>query len=81
MSSRAKKLNELPSANTVGSNDRFIIEKVDGANTTTSVIEGSMLKSSIFVGPYDDDPGAAGAGVNVGEPYYTSSGDVKVRLV
>ena len=35
---------------------------------------------NIVPGPYADDPTAAKAGVNVGQPYYLPTGAVVVRL-
>lgn len=81
MSSRAKTIVELPESNTISANDLFVVEKVIGANTTTSSISGSSLKSAIVAGPYDDDTAAAAGNVEIGHLYYTSAGAVKVRLV
>ena len=81
MSSRAKTIVELPTSDTISADDLFVVEKVVGANTTTSSISGSALKSAIIAGPYDDDTAAGEAGVEIGHLYYTSDGAAKVRLV
>lgn len=81
MSSRARKFSELPEKTTIGSNDLLVIEGVSGANSVTSRITGSNLKKQIVSGPYNDDSSANTGGIEIGQLYYTSSGDVKVRLV
>jgi hypothetical protein len=56
MSSRGRHIEELPSANTIGANDLFVISV--GTNNVTSTIDGSALKSAIVAGPFDDDAAA-----------------------
>jgi len=83
MSDRAKKITELTSigtANTsIASGDIFIVEDIS-ANTTKSATL-STLRKAIMQGPYAGDSEANAAGVALGQPYYTSAGVVKVRIV
>jgi hypothetical protein len=83
MSDRAKKITELTSigtANTsIASGDIFIVEDVS-ANTTKSATL-STLRKAVVQGPYADDTAANTNGVALGQLYYTSAGDVKVRIV
>ena len=83
MSDRARKITELTSigtANTsIASGDLFIVEDVS-ANTTKSATL-STLQKAIFQGPYANDSVANTAGVQLGQPYYTADGSVKVRIV
>lgn len=81
MTSKARKFSELPEKTTIGSSDIFPVEGVSGANSVTSKITGSNLKKSIVGGPYNNDTEAASGGVEIGQLYYTSTGDAKVRLV
>lgn len=82
MSDRAKKISELPSigtANTsVASGDLFPV--VDVSANTTKYSTLSTLRKSIIQGPFADDAAANTAGVELGQPYYTAAGDVKVRI-
>jgi len=82
MVSRAKKIPELSSigtANTsIASGDLFIIEDVS-ANTTKSGTL-STLRKAIVQGPFTNDAAANTGGVELGQLYYTSLGEVKVRL-
>lgn len=79
MADRAKKLTELTALTSLASGDLFIVEDVS-ANTTKSVTM-SVLKGAVVSGPYANDSAANTGGVAVGQMYYTSAGDVKVRLV
>lgn len=81
MSVRARKVPDLPTANTISNTDFFVIEKVSGSNTTTSKISGLNLRKGVVRGPYANDSVANTNNVAVGEMYYTAAGDVKVRLV
>lgn len=83
MATRARKVPELPSANTVANTDLLIIEKVSGNTSVTSKITGANVKKSIVQvrGPYVNDSAANTGGVPVGDLYYTADGSVKVRLV
>lgn len=80
MAIKPKKIPELSRITSIGDDDLFIIEQVSGNTSSTFAITGSNLRKSIILGPYDTDSAANTAGVSVGEPYYTSSGSVKVRL-
>ena len=81
MASPPKKIPALPSANTVGANDYFIIEKVGATSNTTSKISGNTAISSVITGPFANDATANTNGVAVGDLYYTADGSVKKRLV
>lgn len=81
MASRARKIPELPEKTSIGSDDLFIVESVIGSNSSTCKMSGDNLKKSIVSGPYDDDSSAEVNGIQIGQLYYTSTGDVKVRLV
>lgn len=81
MATRARKVIELPAANTVASADLFIIEKVSANGTITSKITGGNVRKQMVRGPYSNNSTAATGGVLVGEMYYTDDGSVKVRLV
>jgi hypothetical protein len=82
MADRAKKLTELTSigtANTsVASGDIFIVEDVS-ANTTKAATL-LTLRKAIVQGPYANDEVANTNGVELGQPYYTADGSVKVRI-
>ena len=80
MANRARKLTELPVANTIASGDLLLIEKVSGNNSVTSIISAQALRKALVRGPYTNDAAANTAGVTVGELYYDTSGTVKVRL-
>lgn len=80
MATRARKVRELPGANSVAATDLFIIEKVSGNTSITSKISGTNVKKSMVKGPYANDSAANTGGVLVGEMYYTADGSVKVRL-
>lgn len=81
MATRARKVPELPTANTVANTDLFIIEKVSGNNSTTSKISGANVRKQMVRGPYSNNSTAATGGIAVGEMYYTDDGSVKVRIV
>lgn len=81
MATRARKVIELPAANTIANTDLFIIEKVGVNGTTTSKITGANVRKQMVRGPYSNNSTAATGGVSVGEMYYTDDGSVKVRLV
>lgn len=81
MSSRARKIPELPAVTAISNNDLLIVEQVVGANSTTSKITAVNLRKTMVRGPYANDAAANTAGVNVGEMYYTAAGVVLVRLV
>lgn len=81
MTTRARKIPELPSITTLSNTDLLIVEHVVGANTTTSKIAGSDIRKTMVRGPYASDAAANTAGVNIGEMYYTALGAVQVRLV
>lgn len=85
MATRARKITELPAANTIANADLLIVEKVSGNTSTTSKITGSSFVSKVKTimavrGPFASDLAANTGGVAVGELYYTAAGDVKVRL-
>ena len=83
MTDRAKKIPELPSigtANTsIASGDLFVVEDISTDTTRHTTL--STLRKSIFQGPYANDAVANSNGVQLGQAYYTSDGNVKVRLV
>lgn len=83
MADRAKKLTELTSigtANTsMASGDIFIVEDVSANSTKSSTL--LTLRKAIVQGPFDDDAAANTSGVELGQPYYTSAGIVRVRIV
>lgn len=83
MTDRAKKITELPVSGTsntsIANSDLFIVEDVS-ANTTKSVTFGT-IRVALIQGPHADDAAANASGVALGQPYYTSDGSVKVRLV
>lgn len=82
MTTRSKKITELPAITSVSSNDLFVVEQfVSNTSTSTSKITGINLRKGMVRGPYANDAAAATGGVAVGEMYYTAAGDVKVRLV
>ena len=81
MATRARKVPELPGANSVAATDLFIIEKVSGNTSITSKISGTNVKKSMVKGPFPNDATANTGGVLVGEMYYTADGSVKVRLI
>ena len=72
---------ELPTANTVGANDYFIIEKVGASGNTTSKVNANTAISSGINGPYANDTVANTNNVAVGDLYYDDNGFVKIRLV
>ena len=80
MATRARKVPDLPSANSINAADYFIIEKVSGGSSVTSKISGTNLKKTVLSGPYGTDAMANTNGVAIGEMYYTPEGVVKVRL-
>lgn len=81
MATRARKVPELPGANTIVSADLFVIEKVSGNTSTTSKISGTNLRKAMVRGPYATDSVAGEGGVAIGEMYYAPDGSVKVRLL
>lgn len=86
MATRARKITELPAANTIANADLLIVEKVSGNTSTTSKLSGSAFASNVKTimtvrGPFASDAAANTGGVSIGELYYTAAGDVKVRLV
>ncbi len=85
MSTRARKIPNLSAATTVSNTDLFLIEVVGANTSTTKHITGTLLKQNIrknlVPGPYANDSVAnSSGGIVVGELYYTSSGDIKIRL-
>lgn len=80
MANRPRKIPELSAVTNVADTDLFIVEQVSGNTSTTFKITGLNLKKSFIKGPYADDATANTAGVSIGTLYYTSGGDVKVRL-
>lgn len=81
MSSSPKTILELPKITSISSNDLILVEQVSSNNSTTSAITGSNLKKSIIKGPYSNDTNAAIGNVEIGQLYYTSTGEARVRLV
>lgn len=80
MSSRARKVPELPAVTTLSGTDLIIVEVVGANSTTTSKMTATNLKKAIISGPFDTDAAANTGGVQVGQLYYTGLGEVKVRL-
>lgn len=82
MTTRSKKIPELPTITSLSSNDLFVVEQfVSNTSSATSKISGLNLRKSVVRGPYANDAAASAGGVAVGELYYTAAGDAKVRLV
>lgn len=80
MTTRARKVPDLPATTSLANTDLIIVEKVSGNTSVTSKITATNLRKTVVRGPYANDSAANTAGVAVGEMYYTSGGDVKVRL-
>ena len=80
MSVRPRKLAELPSANSLSSGDLLIVEKT-GSSPITSKMTAENLRKQIIRGPFANDAAANTAGILIGEAYYISSGEVRVRVV
>lgn len=81
MSRPFKKYSQTPIANTATSNDYIVIVKAGSGNTfTTERILAPKLNIGLLNGPYANDTVANTNGVDVGQLYYTSNGDVKIRL-
>jgi hypothetical protein len=82
MSDRAKKLTDLTSIGTANtsivSGDIFIVEDVSANATKSTTL--LTLRKAIMQGPYADDSAANTGGVELGQPYYTADGSVKVRI-
>lgn len=81
MSTKSRKITELPANTALTSNDVIILEKVANSSvSTTSKMTVSNLRIQLFKGPYANDSAANTGGVLVGQPYYTSDGSLKIRL-
>jgi hypothetical protein len=81
MSTRARKITELPASTTLSSNDVFVVEKVSNSSiSTTSKMTATSLRKLIVQGPYANDSVANTGGIVVGEPYYTADGIVRIRI-
>lgn len=80
MVTRARKVTELPFANTLNDDDLFVVDKTANGSSTTSRITFGDIKRWIVAGPYSDDIEANTGGLEIGELYYTEDGSVKVRL-
>lgn len=82
MSNRAKKITEFTSIGTANtsivSGDLFIVEDISANSTKSATL--ATLRKAIVQGPYANDSAANTAGVQLGQLYYTATGDVKVRL-
>ncbi len=78
--SESKKVIELPVITVLSANDRIVVEQISSNSSTTSTITVDNLKKQIIKGPYVSDSAANTAGIAIGQLYYTSAGDVKVRL-
>lgn len=81
MTDNARKVSELPTANTVASSDRLVF--LYNANTgapSTRTITVSNFTTNLVSGPYASDSAANTAGVPLKGLYYDSSGNVKIRL-
>ncbi len=83
MSDRAKKLTELSSIGTANtsivSGDIFIVEDISANATKSATL--LTLRKAIMQGPYANDSVANTNGVELGQPYYTADGSVKVRIL
>ena len=71
-----KKVSELTEANVLSSSDFFLITTPVASRKMTT----TNLRKNLIKGPFANDSVAANSFVLVGEPYYTASGDVKVRI-
>lgn len=81
MSTRARKITELPANTSLANTDIVIVEKVSNSTvSTTSKMTVPNFRAAFFQGPYANDSAANTGGVLVGEPYYTSDGSVKIRI-
>lgn len=82
MTSRARKIPELPVKTTLANNDLVVVEAVANSTvSTTSKMAATNLRKAMVRGPYANDTAAAAGGIGIGEMYYIAAGDVKVRLV
>lgn len=82
MTTRSKKIPQLPVITTLSSNDLLIVEQfVSNTTSKTTAISGLNFKKTIVGGPFANDTAAGTGGVAIGQLYYTAAGDVKVRLV
>lgn len=81
MTDNAKRVSELPTANTIGSSDRLLF--LYNANTgapSARTITVSNFTTNLISGPYASDAAANTAGVPLKGLYYDASGYVKIRL-
>jgi len=78
---KAKKIPELPAANSVANVDLIVVENIGASSNTTSYITGANFRKAMCRGPYNDYASASNAGVALGEMYYNASGVVKVRII
>ncbi len=76
--SRARKILALPVANSITANDYLVVEKASGNTTITSKLSGSVLKT--VPGPYANDSVANTNSIDIGNLYYTTSGEVRIRI-
>ena len=81
MTDRAKKIRELGNGTeltALAAGDCFIVDDISANTTNFTTL--STIRTSIILGPHDDDAAANTAGIIIGQPYYTSAGAVKVRI-
>lgn len=81
MTDRAKKIRELGNGTeltALAADDAFIVDDASAGNTRYTSL--GTIRKYVIVGPFANDAAANTGGVAVGQPYYTSSGDVKVRI-
>jgi hypothetical protein len=79
MSDRAKKITEFdPAVAPLQANDMFVMVDVSANATVKTSL--SLLRSSVVVGPYANDSTANTGGVAIGQLYYTSAGEARVRI-
>jgi hypothetical protein len=81
MTDRAKKIRELGNGTeltALAAGDCFVVDDISANTTNFTTL--STIRKVVVQGPYASDSAANTAGVLVGQPYYTSAGEVRVRI-
>lgn len=76
MSDRSKKITELTALSSLEGADLFIVEDVSANSTKKTTL--TTIRGSIIRGPFADQAAAVANGVSLGQPYYITTGEVKV---
>ena len=81
MADEPRKLSDLPTATSIGVNDRFaILYNANTSSPSTRTVSGNNVLKSLFSGAptYSNNANAVTGGLAVGQIYKTANGEIRI---